>query len=72
MDDERERDVRLGNGGLGGLRLSDSELSRLRDWEVVDLLVEAGSSRLTAERMVAIERGNAEPGRARPHGMARR
>jgi hypothetical protein len=57
---------------LGGLRLSDSELSRLRDWELVDLLVETGSSRLTAERMVAIERGNAEPGRARPHGMARR
>jgi hypothetical protein len=34
-------------------------------------LVEAGSSRLTAERMVEIERGKAEPGRARPHGKAR-
>jgi hypothetical protein len=45
---------------------------RLPDWEVIDRLVEAGSSRLTAERMVEIERGEAEPGRARPHGMARR
>jgi hypothetical protein len=52
--------------------LSDWEVSRLRDWEVVDRLVEAGSSRLTAERMVEIERGEAEPGRARPHSMARR
>jgi hypothetical protein len=46
-------------------------VSLLRDWEVVDLLVEAGSSRLTAERIVAIERGDAEPGRARRHGMSR-
>jgi hypothetical protein len=47
-------------------------VSRLRDWEVIDRLVEAGSSRLTAERMVEIDRGKAEPGRARPHGMSRR
>jgi hypothetical protein len=47
-------------------------VSQLRDWEVVDRLVEAGSSRLTAERIVEIERGEAEPGRARPHGMSRR
>jgi hypothetical protein len=47
-------------------------VSRLRDSEIVDRLVEAGSSRLAAERMVEIERGDAEPGRARPHGMARR
>jgi hypothetical protein len=48
------------------------QLSRLRDWEIAELLVAAGFSRLTADRMVAIERGEAEPGRARPHGMARR
>jgi hypothetical protein len=49
-------------------------VSRLRDWEVVDLLVEAGSSRLTAERIVAIERGDSDAGRARQHrsGMALR
>jgi hypothetical protein len=53
------------------LSLTDSELRRLRDWEVVDLLIEAGSSRLTAERMVEIERGEAEPGRARHHTARR-
>jgi hypothetical protein len=37
----------------------------------VDRLVEAGSSRLTAERIVEIERGDGEPGRARRHGMSR-
>ena len=47
-------------------------MERLRDWEVVDLLVADGTSRLTAERIVEIERGGAEPGRARPHSMARR
>jgi hypothetical protein len=47
-------------------------VSQLRDWEVVDRLVEAGSSRLTAERIVEVARGGAEPGRARPHSMARR
>jgi hypothetical protein len=57
----------LGNGQFGGLALSDSEASRLRDWEVVDRLVEAGSSRLTAERIVEIKRGDAKPGRARRH-----
>jgi hypothetical protein len=46
-------------------------VSRLRDWEVVELLVEAGSSRLTAERMVEIKRGETEPGRARRHGSTR-
>jgi len=69
---EAPASARLGNSQFGSLSLSDSQLSRLRDWEVVDLLVEAGSSRLTAERMVEIEGGEAEPGRARPHGMARR
>ena len=62
----------LGNGRFGSLSLSDSEVSRLRDWEVIDRLVEAGCSRLSAERKVEIERGNAKPGRARLHGVARR
>lgn len=38
----------------------------------VEQLVAQGTSRLTAERIVAIERGDAEPGRARPHTQARR
>jgi hypothetical protein len=37
----------------------------------VERLVEAGASRLTAERIVAIERGLAEVGRARRHTTAR-
>jgi hypothetical protein len=57
---------------LDTLSLSEAELSRLHDSEVVDLLVAAGFSRLTATRIVAIELGEAEPSRARPHGMARR
>ena len=61
----------LASSQFGSLSLTDSQLSRLRDWEVVDLLIEAGSSRLTAERMVEIERGEAEPGRARRHTARR-
>jgi CelD/BcsL family acetyltransferase involved in cellulose biosynthesis len=47
----------------GGLELSDAER--------VARLVESGSSRLTAERIVAIERGTADPGRARRHTPTR-
>jgi hypothetical protein len=58
----------LASSQFRSLRFTDSELRRFRDWEVViDLLIEAGSSRLTAERIVEIERGEAEPGRARHH-----
>jgi len=38
----------------------------------VERLVADGTSRLTAERIVAIEQGLAEPGRARPHVTSRR
>jgi hypothetical protein len=61
----------LASSQFGSLSLTDSRLSRLRDWEVVDLLIEAGSSRLTAQQMVEIERGEAEPGRARRHTARR-
>jgi hypothetical protein len=44
----------------------------LDDSELVDHLVAGGASRLTAERIVAIARGGAEPGRARRHTQARR
>jgi hypothetical protein len=37
----------------------------------VERLVAGGASRLTAERIVAIERGLAEPGRARRHVTSR-
>jgi hypothetical protein len=39
---------------------------------VVTRLVESGVSRLTAERIVEIEHGSAEPGRARTHTTSRR
>jgi hypothetical protein len=38
----------------------------------VERLVADGTSRLSAERIVAIEQGLAEPGRARTHVMSRR
>jgi hypothetical protein len=69
--DQASASAGLENSPFGTLWLTDSQLSRLRDWEVVALLVEAGSSRLTAERIVAIERGGAEPGRPRRHAMSR-
>ena len=72
MNDQHEREVGSANSQFGALSLSDAQLSRLADWEIADLLVAAGFSRLTAARMVAIERGEADPGRARPHGTARR
>jgi hypothetical protein len=38
---------------------------------VVARLVDSGVSRLTAERVVEIQRGAAEPGRARTHTTSR-
>jgi hypothetical protein len=38
----------------------------------VEMLVAGGASRLTAERIFAIERGDAEPRRARRHTQSRR
>jgi hypothetical protein len=51
---------------------SDPDRNHLEDSALVDHLVAGGASRLTAERIVAIERGEAEPGRARRHVQARR
>jgi hypothetical protein len=48
------------------------DANAVRDLTLVERLVAGGASRLTAERMVAIERGEAEPGRARRHAQARR
>jgi len=39
--------------------------------ELVERLVAAGASRLTAKRIVEIDRGTGEPGRARPHPISR-
>jgi hypothetical protein len=52
--------------------LSDAYGNRLEDSTLVERLVAEGASRLTAERIVEIARGDAEPGRARRHVQARR
>jgi hypothetical protein len=59
---------------LGGakIEIGEMDLRVLSSTVVVAQLVARGVSRLTAERLVEIERGDAEPGRARPHAVARR
>jgi hypothetical protein len=57
---------------FGDVEITSTDLKSLSSSVIVDRLVAGGVSRLTAERIVAIERGTAEPGRARPHATARR
>jgi hypothetical protein len=57
---------------FGKLEIPDAEAKRLTRTAIVERLVANGSSRLTAERIVAIERGEAEASRARRHVTARR
>jgi hypothetical protein len=57
---------------FGRIELAEVDVKRLSSAALVDRLVASGISRLSAERMVAIERENAEPGRARTHVQARR
>lgn len=57
---------------LEGIVISESDLARLSVSVLVARLVAQGVSRLTAERLVEIQRGAAEPGRARSHPVSRR
>jgi hypothetical protein len=57
---------------FGKIEIADAEIKALSSTALFERLVASGVSRLTAERFVAIERGTAEPGRARPHAVARR
>jgi hypothetical protein len=57
---------------LSVLEISRAEALALGRSELVERLVERGSSRLTAHRIVALELGADEPGRARSHSYARR
>jgi hypothetical protein len=62
------------NGGvplLGKLEIAGAEMKLLTSSVQVDRLVACGVSRLTAERFVEIQRGTAEPGRARRHPVSR-
>ena len=54
------------------VQLHDREtMERLRSIDRVEELVAEGRSRLTAQRIVEIERGRAEAGRARRHPLSR-
>ena len=57
---------------FGKVEIADTDIKGLSSTALVERLVASGVSRLTAERFVAIERGTAEAGRARPHAPARR
>jgi hypothetical protein len=55
---------------LARLELSADDAERLTDDEVILRAVDAGMSRLTAERILALERGSDDPAGARPHGQS--
>lgn len=59
---------------LGDARLAieDADLKLLSSTMLIAQLVGRGVSRLTAERFVELERGDDQPGRARPHSAGRR
>ena len=59
-------------GGRTGSQIAAPDVKKLSAAAAVERLVADGTSRLTAERIVAIEQGLAEPGRARSHAMSRR
>ena len=54
------------------IQLAVKEMNALSNTMVVERLVDRGVSRLSAVRIVEIERGAVGPGRARPHTTSRR
>jgi hypothetical protein len=57
---------------FGAIEIAEADVKRLSGPALIQRLMAEGASRLTAERMLAIERGTAEPGRARTHTLSRR
>jgi hypothetical protein len=57
---------------FGNLEIAHSEVHWLSSAMIVERLVDSGVSRLSAERIVAVQRGEVEPGRARRHAHAHR
>jgi hypothetical protein len=57
---------------FGALGIANSELRLLSDEMIVERLVDSGISRLSAARIVAVQRGGVEPGRARRHSQSHR
>ena len=54
------------------IQLAVRKMKALSNAMVVERLVDLGVSRLSAERIVEIERSEVEPGRARTHTLSRR
>jgi hypothetical protein len=52
---------------FGRLEIADAEMQWLSNASIVQRLVESGVSRLSAERIVEVQRDDVEPGRARRH-----
>ncbi len=69
MDDEAGEAV--AGISYGALTISKARAELLSDQELVELLTAEGASRLTAARIVAIERDGGEAGRARRHMRTR-
>jgi hypothetical protein len=67
-----EDDPREGFTLFGTLEIADSELRLLTDAMIVERLVASGVSRLSAARIVDVQRGDAELGRARRHSQSHR
>ncbi|HEU6446114.1 MAG TPA: hypothetical protein VFL61_13755 [Gaiellaceae bacterium] len=59
------------SGAVASIAISEAELKLMSTPALVARLVADGVSRLTAERLIAIRRGAAEPGRARRRPLAR-
>jgi hypothetical protein len=57
---------------FGSLEITNSELQYLSNAMIVERLVASGFSRLSADRIVAVQRGQVEPGRARRHAQGHR
>jgi hypothetical protein len=65
----RESEQKEGVTLFGTLEIADSEVQELSNAAIVARLVETG---LSAERIVAVQRGGNEPGRARRHAQSHR
>ena len=57
---------------FGKLEIPSEEADRLSNGALVERLIAGGLSPLSATRIVEVERGDAEVGRARTHSQARR
>lgn len=68
----RQKEKRDGVTILAQLGLDEAEAASLPNAMIVERLVERGVSRLSAERIVAVQRDDVEPGRARRHAKSYR